>query len=220
MKGDIEHFLSTTGEIGFIEKVVSSLVYAQGLPGARQNEIVIFDTGEIGRVVSLQESYVELLSFSKSSVRVGSRVARTDTFLEIPLGDDLLGAIIDPLGRSIDPARPLPPMKEFRPLDTLPSGIDTRMRITRPFITGATMVDRMVPIGKGQRELILGDQKTGKTHFLISSIATQVREGAIGVYAVIGKGKLDTKKIEESLRERRVADRVVLVVTHADDQTG
>ena len=220
MKGDIEDFLSTTGEIGFIEKVVSSLVYAQGLPGARQNEIVMFDTGEVGRVVSLQESYVELLSFSKSPVRVGSRVARTDTFLEIPLGDDLLGAIIDPLGRYIDPARPLPPMKEFRPLDTLPSGIDTRMRITRPFVTGATMVDRMVPIGKGQRELILGDQKTGKTHFLISSIATQVREGAIGVYAVIGKGKLDTKKIEESLRERGVADRVVLVVSHADDPTG
>ena len=217
MKGGVDYFLSSTGEIGFVEKVISSLVYAQGLPGARLDEVVIFDTGEAGRVISLHESYVELLSFSKSAVRVGSRVARTDTFLELPLGDELLGATIDPLGRSIDPARPLPPMKETRPLDTTPSGIETRLRIARPARTGVTLVDRMIPIGKGQRELVLGDQKTGKSHFLLSAISTQIEEGGIGVYALIGKGKIDTKKVEEAFRERGITDRAVIVASHADD---
>src|SRR3990167_9905183 len=90
MRRDIEQFLSATGEIGFVEKAVSSLVYARGLPGARQNEVVVFDSGEIGRVVALHESQVEFLSFSRDAVRVGSRAARTDTFLELPLGDEIL----------------------------------------------------------------------------------------------------------------------------------
>ena len=217
MRRDIEQFLSATGEIGFVEKVVSSLVYARGLPGARQNEVVVFDSGEIGRIVALHESQVELLSFSRDAVRVGSRVARTDTFLELPLGDEILGATIDPLGYSIDPTRPLPPMKESRPLDIVPSGIETRLRITRPARTGVTLVDRMIPIGKGQRELVVGDQKTGKSHFLLSSLLTHVREGGVGVYAVIGKGKIDTKKIEESFRALDVQNRIVLVVSHIDD---
>lgn len=218
MKGAaVEQFLSATGEIGFVEKVVSSLVYAQGLPGARQNEVVVFDSGDIGRVVALSESQVELLSFSRDPVRVGSRVARTNTFLELPLGDELLGATIDPLGHSVDPARPLPPMKESRPLDIVPSGIETRFRIARPARTGVVLVDRMIPIGKGQRELVIGDQKTGKSHFLQSSILTQVQEGGIGVYAVIGKGKIDTKKVEAVFHDIGIQNRVVLIVSHADD---
>lgn len=217
MRGNVDHYLTQTGEIGFVERVTSSLVYAQGLPGARQDEVVIFDTGEFGRVISLHESQVEVMSFSKTPVRVGSRVARTDSFLELPLGKELLGATVDPLGRAIDPTRPLPPMKESRPLDLLPSGIDTRLRITHPCLTGVTLVDRMIPIGKGQRELVVGDQKTGKSYFLLSSVFTQVKAGAVGVYAIVGKGKIDMKKVEETLREWKVLDRIVLVVSSADD---
>lgn len=217
---DFNSYLAATGEVGFVDRVVSSLIYAQGLPGVRLEELVIFESGEIAQVTGISESGVELMNLSRTQVNVGSRAARTGTFFQIPVGDALLGCIIDPLGHSLDPARPVSPMKEMRPVEATPLGISTRSRIKRPCDTGVSLIDLMIPLGKGQRELIIGDQKTGKTRVLLRILLTQVRQGAIGIYAAIGKGQLAIKQIEEQLARMKILDQMVIVASSANDGAG
>lgn len=219
-KVDFNSYLVATGEVGFVDRVISSLVYVQGLPGIRPDELVVFESGEVGRAVALTEDTVELLNLSRSQINVGSRVARTGSFLQIPAGDALLGSVIDPLGHSLNPAKPLPPMKDARPVDVMPQGIYARSRIKRACDTGITLIDLMIPLGKGQRELIIGDQKTGKTRVLMRTMLTQVREGSIGIYAAIGKGKLAIKQVEEELAHMGIADETVIVASSATDGPG
>lgn len=220
MKHDFQNYLSKIGEIGFVEKVVSSLVYIQGLPGAKPEELLVFENGELGQVSALAPASIEVMGFSKAPPKVGTRVTRTDEVLQIPIGEGLLGHIINPLGHSLDPVRPTVAIDQSRPVNIVPAGIETRVRIKRPCETGVTMVDFLIPIGKGQRELVMGDQKTGKTKFLLRTLLAQVRQGAVGVYAIIGKGQIAIKQIEESIRSMGVADKVVLVVSSADDTAG
>lgn len=212
-----QHHLQENGEIGFVERVVSSLVYANGLPGARPQEMVVFESGETGRVTGLGETAVELVSFSRRPVVVGTRVARTGRLLEVPVGEELLGSVINPLGESLNPASPIPPLKERRVIDTMPLGIQERSRIKKQCVTGVSLVDRLLPLGLGQRELVLGDQKTGKTRFLLRSLLSQVKEGAVGVYAVIGKGQLAVRQVEQAIRGFGITKQVVIVAASADE---
>lgn len=208
---DFETYLSKIGEIGFVEKVLYSLIYVQGLPGAKLEEIVVFESGEIGQVLSLAPSAVEIVSLSSNMPRVGGRVARTDTFLEIPVGDNLLGNMIDPLGRTLVPSRPLPEAPERRAIEIAASGIESRARIKRACEIGVSIVDLMIPLGKGQRELVIGDQKTGKTRFLLRSLLSQVREGSVGIYAAIGKSQMVIKQVEQSLQNMGILDKTLIV---------
>ena len=195
-RSDFNSYLASTGEVGFVDRVVSSLVYVQGLPGIRPEELVIFESGEIAQATAILDDSIELLNLSRTQVKVGSRVARTGSFLQIPVGDVLLGLSINPLGHSLNPAKPVPLIKEMRTVDIAPQGISSRSRIKRPCNTGISLIDLMVPLGKGQRELVIGDQKTGKTRVLLRTMLTQVREGSIGIYAAIGKGQLAIRQIE------------------------
>ena len=212
--------LTKTGEIGFVERALASLVYVDGLPGVRPQEVVMFESGELGLVTALGEETVEVLNFSKTAIRAGSRVARTGQLLEIPVGEELLGTVIDPLGNSIDDLKPLPYFAERRPIHVIPGGIQARARITRQCETGVSLIDLILPLGKGQRELIIGDQKTGKSHFLFRVLLSQVRQGAVGIYAVIGKSQLVIKQVVEGLTSRGILDRVIVVAAGADDAAG
>ncbi|MBI2637570.1 MAG: hypothetical protein HYW88_01595, partial [Candidatus Sungbacteria bacterium] len=198
----------------------SSLVYVAGLPGAGLHEVVVFESGELGQVTALAPSAVEIMSFSRASVRVGTRVARTGRLLEIPVGEGLLGAIVDSLGHSVNALKPLRNVHEMRPIEVVPSGIQSRSRIKKTLETGVSMVDLMLPLGKGQRELVIGDQKTGKSRFLLRALLSQVKEGSVGVYAIIGKDQIVIKQIEQTLNEMGILDRVVLVVSNGDDASG
>lgn len=220
MRFDFHSTLTKTGEVGFVERIVSSLLYAEGLPGARMNELVVLESGDAGQVIALRESVVEVLSFSRESVRVGSRLARTGKAVEVPVGEALLGAIIDPLGRSLDPSRLLGNIREYRELEVVPSGIQSRARIRRQFSTGVTIVDLMLPLGYGQRELVIGDQKTGKSRFALRVLRTQVMDGAIGIYVMIGKSKLAIKQTVETLIRMGVKDRTLVVASSSDDAAG
>ena len=219
-KIDFNTCLATSGEVGFVDRVISSLVYVQGLPGVKPEELVVFESGEIGRVNGLEESVVELLCLSRTQVKVGTRVARTGSFLEVPVGDALLGSVIDPLGHSLNPAKPLPLLNDARMIDVMPQGINARSRIKRPCDTGISLVDLMIPLGKGQRELVIGDQKTGKTRFLLRTLLSQVRQGAIGIYAAIGKGKLAIRQVEEQLTRMGVGEQTIIVASSANDGAG
>ncbi len=214
---DFATILEETKEIGFVERVISYLVYVDGLPDAHADEVVLFESGAIGKITSLTHSSVEVLSFAKNPIQVGERVVRTGLQLEIPVGDDLLGKTISPLGQANDPTQPMPPMTHRRPIDILPPDIKSRVRITHPCLTGVTLVDRLIPIGKGQRELIIGDQKTGKTRFALRALVAQVKQGSIGVYAGIGKGKGTIRQVEAFLGHMGVRNQTINIISNADD---
>lgn len=212
--------LKETGEIGYVEEVMQSIAYVSGLPKAMPSERVIFETGEFGEVLSLSAQRVEVLVFSKKSIRVGSRVARTNTFLDVPVGEELLGKTIDPLGNSLDPNVPFKKPSASRPIDVVPVGIQKRRRIGRSCETGITLVDLILPLGKGQRQLVIGDRKTGKTSFLLQTILTQARQGSICIYGAVGKKKHDIKKVEEFFATNNILQNTIIVASSSDDPVG
>ena len=215
-----QQYLTTTEEIGFVEACNQAIVYASGLPRATLQEIVMFETGESGVILSMNRDQAEILLFSKYSVKAGTRVTRTGSKQEMPVGFELLGKTVDPFGRPLDVGTAIEKPKVSRPIDISPSGINNRKRIQTPFETGVTLVDMLVPLGKGQRELVIGDRKTGKTSFLNQTILKQASLGTICIYAGIGKKKTDIKKIEHFFRSAGIQDNTVLVATSSEDPAG
>jgi len=214
---DFKKYLDETQEIGFVEEVKQYLIYANGLPGAMPHEMIVFESGELGQVMSLAQKLVEILVFSDSPIKVGTRVTRTNHFLEIPVSEDLLGKTIDPLGKSINSIKLSKKTSEKRPIDVTPSGIQKRQRITKPLETGVTMVDLIIPLGRGQRELVIGDRKSGKTNFIVHTVLNQAREGHICIYTGIGKKKIDVKKVEEFFQKNGVMKNIIIVASSPED---
>lgn len=210
--------LDEIGEYGVVEEVHASLVVANGLPGVSINEIIIFETGQRGVAFVLERSRVQILVFSTQSIKVGTRVTRTKLYLNLPVGEELLGKIINPLGESFSEVPIQRPEKEQR-IDVEPQGMSTRANIKEPLRTGISVIDMMVPIGRGQKELILGDRKTGKTTILMQTIKNQVREGAIIVYGAIAKQKSDIKRLLQYLSDEKLSEHVCVVATSSDDSS-
>lgn len=182
MNDTFASYVNTTGEVGYVRRAVSSLTYVEGLPGVCLYERVIFENGIYGYVNAFTEEFVETISFSEIPLPAGLRVARTNEQLSIPVGEELLGMMIDPLGRLLRQDASWISPKKHRPINTEPLPIRARARVTEPCVTGITITDIMVPLGKGQRALVIGDQKTGKTSFLLRTIISQIREGSVGIY--------------------------------------
>lgn len=208
---DFSFYLKNTSEVGFVQESANEIIYADGLPKVKPEEIVIFETGELGMALGLTSDLAEILVFSQNPVRNGTRLTRTNEFLKVPLGMHLLGNIIDPFGNSITPLKPSKTPLVFRGINTKPEGILKRKTITRQFETGVPAVDLIMPLGFGQRELIIGDRKTGKTNFLMQTILTQAKQGNICIYAAIGKKKLDIKEAEEFLGKHRIMEKTIIV---------
>jgi F-type H+/Na+-transporting ATPase subunit alpha len=217
---DFKFYLDSISEIGFVEEVSGSIVHVNGLPKVKTDEIVIFETGKIGMVLSFTPKVAEVLVFSKEPIVHGSKVARTDEFLKIPVGKELFGRVINPLGNPLTAMDAYKKPAEVRGINTLPAGILSRKTITRQFETGIPVVDLVMPLGFGQRELIIGDRKTGKTNFLMQTILTQAKQKHICIYAAIGKKRLDIKDAEDFLRKRGISDQVIIVATGFDDPIG
>jgi F-type H+-transporting ATPase subunit alpha len=213
---DFQHYLEKTGEIGFVEKTIHSIVYVAGLPGARPDEMVVFEGGEMGQVLSLTPDYVEVLLLSKTAVDVGTKAARTGRLFEISVGEHLLGKTIDPLGSQAQSGQ----ASESRPIDIPPPAINKRKNITKPLATGVTIVDLVVPLGSGQRQLVVGDRKTEKTQFLLQAAFTQARSGAVCVYGAIAKKGMDIAMIEDFFKNHGVSKNIVIVASSSSDPAG
>ncbi len=214
--------LEKMGEVGYVDQVVHSIIRIKGLPGVRASEVVMFETGELGQVIALvSDEMVEILPLSKGLIRVGDRVARTGLLLSTKVGEKLLGKTIDPLGRVIDGDGVIGSEGlETRPIDQEPAGILDREGITEAFEVGVPVVDLMVPLGKGQRQLLVGDRKTGKTQFLMQVILSQAKKGVVSVYVGIGKRKSDIKRFEEFIKTNGLEKSMVLVTSTSDDAAG
>ncbi len=227
---DFNNYLEATGEVGYVEESAHLVVYAKGLPDAKVDEVVVFEDGQRGLILSLGE-FVEILPFTKEAVHVGIKVARTSTFLEIPVGEELLGHVISPLGEVLDggesagagklagAGKPVQP-KELRRVDTRPPGVLERTPVTSSLETGVALVDLLVPLGKGQRELVIGDRKTGKTGFLFQTILTQARLGTVCIYAAVGKKHVEVARAVELFKARGIQEEVVTIATTSSDSAG
>ncbi len=216
---DFDTLLHTWNEIGYIQEVNGSLLTVDGLPKVRMNEIVLLETGELAQVFSLQKDKVMLLLFSPHYINIGTRVVRTGQTLNIEIGDFLLGACIDPLAKPII-ASLNPSNSQKRPIEIRAKGIAERQKITQPFVSGVSIVDMLIPLGKGQRELIIGDRKTGKTSFLLQTVLSQTKTGTVCIYAMIGKQQNEINNLLNFLRENKIIHQTVLVVSSRHDPEG
>lgn len=216
---DFNFYLKNIGEVGFVEQTASSSLFASGLPLAKPGEVVIFETGKTGQVIAVNKDLIEILIFSSDSPKPGTRLARTNQLFQFRVGFELLGNVIDPLGNPFEISKPLR-LQKAMPINTKPSGIVKRRAINRQFETGVSLVDLVIPLGLGQRELIIGDRKTGKTSFLLQAVITQAKKGNICIYAAIGSKKLDIKELKEFFTKTGIMNKILILASSSEDPTG
>lgn len=211
------YYLDQLQEVGTVLQINHPVVTIRGLPKVKLHELVLFESGQLGETVAIFQDYVEAVVFARESIFPGTKVVRTNKTLSIPLGDKLLGRVVNPFGMSLSNGLPIEGLAQEREIDSAPVGIAKRTMITKPFRTGSIVVDMMVPLGKGQKELVIGDRKTGKSSFLLTTIKNQIHEGAIAIYAAIGKKKSDIKYLIESLEKEQLLERTVIVAAGSND---
>ena len=213
--------LTKTAEMGFVEELMLSVARVSGLPGAHLREQVLFESGQRGEIISLHANMAEIMVFSREPLRVGTRVARVGHPFSILAGEKLLGRIIDSLGEPLEGEKDWSEEDmRWMPIDVRPGEIATRIRITRGFETGVILVDLLIPLGHGQRELVLGDRKTGKSQLLWRTVKTQVRAGNICIYAAVGKKKMEILQTWNFLKESGIAASTVMISSGANDSSG
>lgn len=218
---DFSIYVNQSQEVGYVEEVMHSLVYASGLPSVEPREIVAFETGEFGQILSLNREVAEIIVFSNNIVQKGTRITRTKNPLTIPVGNHLLGKTLNPFCGSFDGESIAPGTVTIRrPIETIAPGMNARQRITESLVTGVTVVDLVIPVGKGQRELVLGDRKSGKTTFLLQSMLTQARLGTICIYTAIGKKQQDIKRIEEFFAKHDIRKNTIIVAASSQESAG
>lgn len=213
-------YLETTKEYGIVTNVHNHMVNVEGLPSVRIGELVLFESGEWGYVFRIDRENIRVLLFSQSNIRVGSKLARTGKSISIPVGQELKGSVMDPLGRIISSSAHFKAPSELREAVLGHSPLlDDRVRINKPFLTGVTMVDFMVPLGKGQKQVVVGDRKVGKSSFFFTTVKTQVKENPsqVIIYALIGKNKSDAKLLIERYRAQNLSDNMIFVVSTSED---
>ncbi len=207
-----------SGEYGVVRELRYPLISIDGLPEAHPHETLIFEEGQIGEVFDLDGKYVRALVYSPQAIPLGSKVTRTNSTLMVPVGESILGTTIDPLGRQLRARDVISTRTEKRAIFTETLGINSRVTITKPFLTGLTKVDLLIPLGKGQRELVLGDAKTGKTTFLLNTLTNQVREeNTIGIYCAIGKKRSEIKYFEDFFAQAKIDKNILVIATSSSD---
>jgi F-type H+-transporting ATPase subunit alpha len=215
-----EYNLKHTKDEGFVEKIVDSLLYVNGLNHARVFEEIILEDGSKGFVFSIDRDHVVCLLTSHVSVSKGVKVSRSNKLVEVSLGDGLKGKVVNPFGISINKNNPTVNCTESRILDSDVPTIKDRAIIDENLNTGVTVVDMMIPLGKGQRELIIGERNTGKNWFVNSAIKSLSKNGMICIYCGISKKKAQLEGILKDLGSYEYSNNIISVVTYANDPLG
>lgn len=212
-----DEYLKETKEIGYIDSLFDYIAFVTGLPGAKLGEMVITKDGQIGFVEGLKENQVEILMLETKRLKVGQEVVRTKKEFEVEVGPGLLGRIVDPLCHPRDDLGPIIGPKIPQKIKKKPQPFIKRARIKKPLETGVLIVDFLVPIGYGQRELIIGDAKTGKTTFLLQVILSQVKKGIVPIYVAIGKKDIAIKWVEDYFKKAGILSKIIILHTTPDD---
>jgi len=203
--------------VGRVMEVGDGIAQVFGLAGAMAGEMVEFPGGTVGQVFNLEESSVGAVIFGDfENIKEGDEVRTTGKLLEVPAGTEMLGRVVDPLGRPLDGKGPIS-AKVTRPVFVVAPGIAERQPVNEPLTTGIKGVDAMTPIGRGQRELIIGDRKTGKTSIAIDAIISQKGAGVVCVYVAIGQKESTVATVVETLRQNgALAHTIVLSASGSD----
>ena len=199
-------------------EVGDGIARVAGLPNAAVNELLEFEGGALGLALNLEEDTIGAVVLGKADeVEEGQLVTATGRILSIPVGDALLGRVVNALGVAIDGKGPIP-QDQLRRLEVQAPGITGRKPVHEPLQTGIKAIDAMTPIGRGQRELIIGDRKTGKTTVAIDTILNQKGQGVKCIYVAIGQKGSTVAQTVETLREHGALEYTVVVSAPASDE--
>ncbi len=211
--------ISEEGELGKVLQVGDGIARVEGLKHVGANEVVRFESGIYGIAFSLEKDAVGcMLLGSESEVEEGSYVERTGHILQVPVGDALIGRIVNAVGQPIDGKGRIITNK-YRPVERKAPGVVYRQPVKEPLHTGIKAIDSLVPIGRGQRELIIGDRKIGKTTIAVDTILNQKDSGVICIYAVIGQKASSIARIVHILSERDAMKYTIIVASLSNEQT-
>ena len=206
--------------VGIVEHVGDGIAAIQGLPLTRFGELLRFEDGTRGLALSVGQSRVDCVVLgSGDQIAAGMRVFNTDEVATIPVGPELLGRTLDAIGNVLDGGPPLS-AERFAPIERPAPGILERDLISEPLMTGVTVVDSMIPLGRGQRSLILGDRKTGKTSLAVDAVVHQRTSDVISVYAFIGQKTSTIEEVIEAIRKHGAIDRCIFVAAGASATPG
>lgn len=204
-------------DVGTVQHVSHGVATLSGLPRARTDELVTFPTGVQGLVLNLERDHVDVILLgSDEGIQGGDLVTHTGERLRVPVGTQLLGRVVNPLGQPLDERGPIE-ATEYRHLEHDAPGIVQRGPVNRPLHTGLKAIDALVPIGLGQRELIIGDRQTGKTSLAVDTILNQLENSIECVYVAIGQKKSTTLSVIETLRRGGAMSYTIVVVSGPDD---
>lgn len=207
-------------EIGTITSVSTGITTVKGLPGAGFEELIRFPGGLFGIVFNLDEDVVGVVLLGHhQTLRAGDEARRTGRVVDVPVGDSLLGRVIDALGQPLDDRGPVTAPRRLAVERPAPSIMD-RAPVNEPLQTGLKVVDALIPIGRGQRELILGDRQTGKTAIAVDTILNQRGQNVVCVYCAIGQRASSVAKVLATLEAQDAMSYSVVVVAAGDDPPG
>lgn len=204
-------------EIGFVTSVGDGIVSLDGLDHAMYGEVIVFDNGVRGMVQNIERDRVGVILFGdESDIVEGSRGMRSGKMAGVPVGDQFLGRVVNPLGAAIDGLGNIP-ADGYRPIEEPAPGIIDRKSVSEPLQTGILAIDSMFPIGRGQRELIIGDRQTGKTSIAVDTILNQKGKNCICIYVAIGQKESTIAALVENLKKHDALDYSCVVAATAAD---
>ncbi len=209
--------------VGVVTRVGDGIAWIYGLSAAGYNEMLEVDGAQGQKVTAFafnlgQEEIGAVLLGTDTEVKAGAKVRLSGSVLEVPVGPELVGRVVDPLGRAIDGGEPIKTKQRSRVERPAP-GVLARKSVHQPMMTGLTAIDAIVPIGRGQRELIIGDRQTGKTAIAVDTMVNQAKQktGVINVYVAIGQKLSKIAALQERLKREGVMDQTIIVATSPAD---
>jgi F-type H+-transporting ATPase subunit alpha len=204
-------------ETGTVLTVGDGIARASGLTGCMSGELLEFEDGTFGMAQNLEENSVSIVLFgTDQNISEGQTIKRTGRVVSVPVGEAMIGRVVNAIGQPIDGAGPIE-TTEFRPVETIAPGIIARQPVKEPLQTGIKAIDSMIPIGRGQRELIIGDRQTGKTTIAIDTILNQKGKNVICIYVAIGQKRSTVANITAQLQEGGAMDYSIVVAATASE---
>ena len=215
----IKNYASQTqqDEIGYVIQVGDGIAKVHGLDKCKSNELLRFENGSFGMALNLEESCVSVVMLGTDvGIREGGLVKRTGRVVSVPVGEALIGRVVDALGQPIDGKGPID-SKELRPIERNAPGIIERKSVSVPLQTGIKAIDSMIPIGRGQRELIIGDRQTGKTVIATDTILNQKGKNVTCIYVAIGQKRSTVAQLVDTLARGGAMDYTIVVSATASE---
>src|ERR1044071_9419971 len=204
-------------EVGTVISVGDGIARIHGVERTRAGEMLEFPNGLFGIALNLEEESVGAVLLGRSTeIKEGDTVKRTGRIISVPVGDEMLGRVVNALGQPIDGKGPIA-TKQFAPIERLAPGVVDRQSVKEPMQTGLKAIDAMVPIGRGQRELIIGDRQTGKTAVAIDAILNQKDTGVVCIYNAIGQKQSTIAQVVKTLAQAGAMRYTIVVAAGAAD---